>query len=303
MLSTMFIKPEISLVESPEHGARTLPELVRFHIENNPNYEFCTQAERSATEEGHTYMHVTYRHLEQAICHCQSWIVKNIQDIHSPTRGQNGKTTKFSPVALLMDSDLGLAVYILTLMGMGVPIVLLSARLSPLAVRHLLQKTGASAALVSRNLYSVLSEALGSTCGQDINGNHQLSSTDPEGGNTRNETSITQVHIAAGYRSFIDNATSTTAAVYHTDHFISETDREVLILHSSGTSGLPKPIYCSHRHFLGFSQCHTFDSDSQEQASTISTSPFFHVSALLQSSSCNSHWGNRASESFQSVCL
>ena len=54
-------------------------------------------------------------------------------------------------------------------------------------------------------------------------------------------------------------------------------DRNVLILHSSGTTGLPKPIYTSHKYLLSFVTCHAFQSEDSAQGLNLSTLPLYHV--------------------------
>jgi acyl-CoA synthetase (AMP-forming)/AMP-acid ligase II len=237
--------------------------LVEFHIKNNPQHEFCVQAEKRelAKEIGeygtYGFVSVTYEKLQHAILRCQSWLADHTSGIHSPVVGDDSSARRCAPFAILMESHVGLAVYVLTLMGMGVPAVLLSARLSPLAVGHLVRETGARTVLVSQRLRPILSES--------------ILSSDLEG---------VRICVAAAYEEFLgEGPMSTNGRILHLNHYISEEDQHALILHSSGTSGLPKPIYCSHRHFLGFATCHNFSSDIEARGLTISTSPFFHVSA------------------------
>ncbi|ORY66160.1 uncharacterized protein BCR38DRAFT_511934 [Pseudomassariella vexata] len=137
-----------------------------------------------------------------------------------------------------MESHVGLAVYVLACMGMGVPVVLLSARLSAPAVHHLVRETGAKLILVSQRLLPLASEAFP---GVEGDGKEEVD---------ENGVAIRPV---LGYET-------------------------VLVLHSSGTSGLPKPIPCSHRYFLGYATCHTFNSQEEAHGLTVSTLQFFHVS-------------------------
>lgn len=64
---------------------------------------------------------------------------------------------------------------------------------------------------------------------------------------------------------------------------VLEDDRNVLILHSSGTTGLPKPIYLAHRYMLGYATCHEFpETDDQTlRGVTLSTLPLFHGFGFL----------------------
>lgn len=255
---------------------RSLPDLVDFHIEHNPHHRFCLQAEVSKAEGGgYTFVTVTYEKLLRAILRCQAWILNPAYQaasgplIHPPlleSHHDGGKYHKCAPVGILMESDATLAIYVLALMGLGVPAVLLSTRLSPLAVRHLLRDTGSRALLASRRLKPLAKSSLET---QD-----ELE--------TELEIDLVQ---ALDYETLLRDSVESSQDVglsygrtAHPNHCLAHDDREVLILHSSGTSGLPKPIYCSHKHFLGFAACHDFSSIAQAQGLTISTSPFFHVS-------------------------
>lgn len=285
------LRPPISGSDQPSQRLiRSLPDLVDFHIEHNPHHAFCLQAEVSNAEDvGHTFVTVTYERLQQAILRCQGWILNQAQQaasgplIHPPSSRSNAANAgdveeyhKCAPVGILMESDAALAIYVLALMGLGVPTMLLSTRLSPLAVRHLLRETGSRVLLASRRLKPLAKAALGS---QDDLGP---------------ELKVNLVQ-ALGYETLLNNSVALSPDVgqpdgrtAHQNHYLAHEDRQVLILHSSGTSGLPKPIYCSHKHFLGFAACHDFSSIAQAQGLTISTSPFFHVSHNVIKKACAS---------------
>lgn len=62
------------------------------------------------------------------------------------------------------------------------------------------------------------------------------------------------------------------------DHYVDDLDRNVMILHSSGTTGFPKPLYSSHRFLLGFTAAHDFATAEESQGLMVSTLPLFHVS-------------------------
>lgn len=257
-----FITPNIDLRPTAQTTLRTLPELVKFNVKNNPTHLFCLQVEKKKPNNvGSSFVKVNYKKLEQAIFRCQRWVGTQIPGVGPPAQGGLGTAAKPAPVALLMESDLGLAVYLLTLMGMGIPVVLLSTRLSPLAIRHLIRRTKAQAIVASRRLQPLCAEAL-STEGDD-----------------NLDDGVLEIHtcIAAGYEELLEGEV-TDGSVAFDGHFVSREDRQVVILHSSGTSGLPKPIYCSHSHFIAFSQSGKFDTPTASQGLNISTSPFFHVS-------------------------
>lgn len=64
---------------------------------------------------------------------------------------------------------------------------------------------------------------------------------------------------------------------------VREHDRKILILHSSGTTGLPKPIYLAHRYMLGYATCHEFPTtdDQALRGLNLSTLPLFHGFGFL----------------------
>ncbi|RYP25007.1 hypothetical protein DL765_000235 [Monosporascus sp. GIB2] len=144
-----FIPPKVSLDPTTGSGIRTLPELVDFHGETNPQHLFCLQAERD-----NRFVPVSYDRLQHAIVRCQAWFEEQAIGLHPPLGGPDGHVKKCAPVAILMESHVGLAIYVLACMGKGIPAVLLSARLSAPAVRHLIRQTGAKLILVSPRLHS-----------------------------------------------------------------------------------------------------------------------------------------------------
>ncbi|KAJ5512744.1 NRPS-like enzyme [Penicillium fimorum] len=256
-----FILPKVSLEVNSNTGIRTLPDLVDFHGKHNPQHTFCIQATR---DQG--FVSVSYGKLQRAIVRCQARLKREDSGLHPPTSDADGHVTKCAPVAILTESQVGLVIYVLACMGMGVPVVLLSARLSSSAVRHLLEETGARLVIVSPTLQALASEAIPTP--------EETNEAEKHGGITAT------IGVTAEWEKLLEEVDHAVdlQPVYaaHATHFVSEQDRQVVILHSSGTSGLPKPIPCSHKYFLGYATCHVFASDSEAQGLTISTLPLFH---------------------------
>jgi acyl-coenzyme A synthetase/AMP-(fatty) acid ligase len=91
--------------------------------------------------------------------------------------------------------------------------------------------------------------------------------------------SLPSVYTQIPYQFFLqDQSSYTDRNVFVEQHYISDDDRNVFILHSSGTTGLPKSICCSHRYLLGYSTCHDFPVESEAQGMNITTLPLYHVS-------------------------
>ena len=52
---------------------------------------------------------------------------------------------------------------------------------------------------------------------------------------------------------------------------------KALYLHSSGTTGLPKPIALAHRYPLTYAACHRLKEHEAEGRLNVSTLPLYHV--------------------------
>jgi acyl-CoA synthetase (AMP-forming)/AMP-acid ligase II/nucleoside-diphosphate-sugar epimerase len=141
-------------------------------------------------------------------------------------------------------------------------VALISARLSPIAVAHLLHSIGARSVFASPRLASLAEAAFSEGHSPDD----------------------VELHISQPFDSdfppgteFLNNPLSSP------EHYVSESDRDVLILHSSGTTGLPKPIYQPHRYLLGFSQCYMHNKDEIVESLNMSTLPLYHGFGLVPS--------------------
>jgi acyl-CoA synthetase (AMP-forming)/AMP-acid ligase II len=239
-------------------SVRTLPELLEYNAKHNPTHLFCQQVRRY---NGSLHLlSVTHGQLKDAVFRCQEWLRESVNDLELPYPAENERFAKGPPVALFMESDVGLWIHLLALIGLGVPVLLLSARLSPTAISHLLSTTGARSMVVSPRLYDTAQEG---------------------GVLVQSDDLRPTLYERNTYEFFLGDKglpvppeRSIQVPGYHT----SEIDRRVIILHSSGTTGLPKPIYQSHEYLLGFAAAHAFSSDAEAQHLNFSTLPLYHVS-------------------------
>lgn len=139
---------------------------------------------------------------------------------------------------------------------------MLSARLSPTAIHHLLATRAVTAVIISSRLRRAAEEAL---------------LLFPNGEPTPS------IYVQSPYESFLSpnkDAISVEGTLSAPEHYFSESDCNVLILHSSGATGLPKPMHSSHKHFLSFAVCHDLSID-EARGLNLSTLPLFHASTLL----------------------
>ncbi|PLN86966.1 hypothetical protein BDW42DRAFT_189877 [Aspergillus taichungensis] len=241
-----FHRAPICLEESKKgpNESHSLPDLIQFNADHNPDHLFAIQAAKRGPEPMLNLDQVTFRALHHAVLACREWLATNYS-----------KEKQNRPVAILMESGLGLFIYLAALLSMEVPVLLLSARLGTAAIHHLLGKTGCRAILVSHQTLTTATQSI----------------------------TETPVEVLSAHR-YVDFLTWPKDCITHPrlpsvprDH-----DRPgSLILHSSGTTGLPKPIHLTHRYILGYAACHHLSPEDSVGCINVSTLPLYHGFGLL----------------------
>lgn len=246
-----FQRPPINLDPGPDENEqlRTLPEVIEFNANNNPSHVFCLQARDAGYMSSLTP--ISNVQLKRAISQCGRFLRSNAE-LRLPMV-VDGKARNGPPIAILMQSGVELFIHQMALIGMGVPVLLLSPRLSTDAIRSLLARTSTVSVIVSPFLWSAAREAAPNL----------------------------PLHAAIQLNSLLYYGQAESESICHDSHYINDSDRNVLILHSSGTTGLPKPIYVSHRYLLSFLNCHQLESDTEAQGINVSTLPLYHGFGLL----------------------
>ncbi|KAH8768377.1 hypothetical protein F5883DRAFT_70874 [Diaporthe sp. PMI_573] len=166
-----------------------------------------------------------------------------------------------------MHSGISLLVYLFSLMALGVPVALVSIRLSPVSIQHLLTVMKAQAVVASPLLISKVERAFGTS--SFVYG-----------------MGATKVLAAAGFENFLppqgnDDAIPVDIDIGEPGHYVSESDRNVLILHTSGTTGLPSLVYQSHKMLLGYASCHRRTGTEDVQGLNLSMLPLYHGFGLV----------------------
>ncbi|KAL7916733.1 acetyl-CoA synthetase-like protein [Trichoderma velutinum] len=232
--------------EKKDNYVHSLPELIDFNAVHNPDHNLCIQ-----TRSTEPSINVTNAQFKVAIDQCAQWISENVK--LPPVTPKNGLTDKH-PVALLMESDFGLLVHQFALVSMGIPPLVLSARLSPEAIFHLLKSTEASSLIISPRIAQATKGAFGGV-------------------------KLIEIHVGQPYNLFLNPPED--KLVKRQPTYPDNVDANILLLHSSGTTGLPKPIALTHRQLV-FSVSHgDFDTEEEAQGIVISTLPLFHGFGLL----------------------
>jgi hypothetical protein len=139
-----FKKPKFSPLRSPvrqeehkENGVEkksilSLPDLIEFNAEENPDQIFCLQVEShyGNTEEGSSGGHqyrtcpITFAQLAEAVFSCSLWIQKSLNPLN---HDRNQVTRGRKPVALYLESDVGLFIYLAALLSLDIPVWPLSS--------------------------------------------------------------------------------------------------------------------------------------------------------------------------------
>ncbi|KAJ5775491.1 NRPS-like enzyme [Penicillium nucicola] len=194
--------------KGPDSSSQILPQLVDDIAQSEPDRLFCIHPVfQDRTDE---WRHITFKDLSKAINHVAWWIdarlsIKNLG--------------KQQVLAYVGTNDLRYAVFVLACMKTGNMALLVSTRNSLLANQHLFEATNCS----------VLVD--GSEKAQLRNTLDELATHQPE--------SFERWPMASVWDIFNDSPTE----LYPYSEELSEIeDQPAMILHSSGTTGLPKPV-------------------------------------------------------------
>lgn len=120
--SPSFSPANIKLQSQDATSTRTIPQLVEHNATRNPHHSFCIQAQK----QGHSQhaapelLSISHLQLKRAIVQCQAGLVALLRESKLPSGADaDGKSP---PVALYVESDVGLLIYLFSLMGLGIPV-------------------------------------------------------------------------------------------------------------------------------------------------------------------------------------
>lgn len=250
---------------SSTSSVRTIPELIEYNAKVNPDALYCVQALKPQDEGTGRAAQVTMRQLRDAIWQCsgdlREWAV-GIDDSSSSNEGQTH--VKPDPVALLLDSDIGLLIHLFSLLSLGVPAILLSPRLNPASIQHLLTALKAQAVITSPRHVGTVKAA--------------FESTSLEYGRGGTKVQVARPFEDYLYEAWQGKAIPADVTICAPRHFLSDSDRNVIILHTSGTTGLPKPVHQPHKMLLGYACCHRPTNIEDVEGLNLSMLPLYHVS-------------------------
>lgn len=102
---------------------RTLPDLIHHNARYNPHHLFCLQCKLSAEEDTSSLatVPVTFVQLKETVDRCCRWLETGAALQPAKLRS-DGSVQKSRPVALFMESDLGLFLHIAALLTLNIPV-------------------------------------------------------------------------------------------------------------------------------------------------------------------------------------
>ncbi|KAK7053490.1 hypothetical protein VNI00_004116 [Paramarasmius palmivorus] len=249
-----FIRPHLNLGYEQDRadGVNGLPELIAFNAKYNPDLVFGRQMR---TADG-SYREITFAELHQAVERCSAWLISS-----GATKIREPGCTFPKPVGILLGSDVTIFIFMAALLRIGTPVLCLSARLTPVAVAHLLKATSASTILYSAQVSRIIQE-LQADSDSELKVNFQL---------------------ALGYDAFMDAQHPELSELTIPEPYVYTVRHELgaVVMHSSGTTGLPKPIYHAPAYILGYAACHELAEPSERFGYNVSTLPLYHGFGLL----------------------
>lgn len=111
-----FIRPHLNIGHGDDRpdGVNSLPELIKFVAEHNPDHLFGLQ---SKAGEDVPPCEITFAQLQSAVEYASAWLVKT-----GSTTGRTTRAEIVPPVAILLGSDIGIFIYLAALLRIGTPV-------------------------------------------------------------------------------------------------------------------------------------------------------------------------------------
>lgn len=132
-LSPAFKRPEFQLFlgqkAAETESIRSLPDLIHFNAIQNPHASFCAQVKPSRVpEEDYDVVEVTFLELAHAVERCCQWILSNTDGVYPARLSEDGNVQKGPPLALFLESDFTLFIYLAALLTLNIPVSHTSTR-------------------------------------------------------------------------------------------------------------------------------------------------------------------------------
>ncbi|KAH8550961.1 hypothetical protein BGW37DRAFT_496684 [Umbelopsis sp. PMI_123] len=171
-------------------------------------------------------------------------------------RLQNEQNIQGKAVALLADHSIHYGFYMMALLKLECRVMLLSTRNSEAALVELMKKTDTKLLIYTKRFANISSQVI-----DQITGGASYLATDVD---------IDQLKE----KSFPKPLVATD------DNEEDKTEKIPLIIHSSGTTGFPHPIYLSNRYLVHLVNQFAMTFDTIQSPKFLSLSPLFHIMGI-----------------------
>lgn len=111
---------DVALTEKPP--IRCLADLIRYNAVKNPKHTFAIQTSLDSAGALALPTSVSFLQFARSVERCCNWIVSNLPSARPARLDENDTVAKSRPVALLLESDLGLWIFLASLLSLQVPV-------------------------------------------------------------------------------------------------------------------------------------------------------------------------------------
>ncbi|KAL9933517.1 hypothetical protein V8E36_007724 [Tilletia maclaganii] len=257
-----FVRPSFSLplgtddFQDPHAHMRTIYDVLQQSATANPDHPYAIQ-HTSRTLDLALAHTVTHCDLLTAVDRCSAWLVHN----KLASRFAGGSSSRGPPVAIFLSSDLNILIHVLALLKLGNPVALFSARLSAIALQHLIASIGVHHILTTASTWATIADELP----PDFS------------------TPTTNILPLALYLSPSAKELDCLPIPEKGDESQHHNDMSVFAWHSSGSTGLPKPVFHTHRFWHCYLACYDFDEDQDQvhRKQALNMPPLYHGFGML----------------------
>lgn len=119
-----FVAADIDVQLKDVNNIKSIPELIEHNASYNPNHPFCLQAQKHSHDRNAPPQLISISHLQlkQAILQCQSRLSKILDALRIAKPVSVGDDGKSPPIALYVESDVGLLIHLFSFLGLGIPV-------------------------------------------------------------------------------------------------------------------------------------------------------------------------------------
>ncbi|KAE8217781.1 hypothetical protein CF319_g8204 [Tilletia indica] len=266
--SPSFIRPSFSLpigtdpFPQPTAHIRTIYDVLTQTALANPDHTYALQF-TDRTLDIRKAISVSHAQLLRAIDRCSAWLVHNGFAQRSVAVPSNDglpqrKTNRGKLIAVFLGSDLNILIHVVALLKLGNPVAIFSSRLSGAALEHLVQAISVDRILTTPAQWRTIQDEVSPTLSAAI------------------------VPVRPLVDFLLPSTELNSLPIPEKGDEPDHNDRTVFAWHSSGSTGLPKPVFHTHRFWHCYLACHQFSEDEDvHRKVALNMPPLYHGFGML----------------------